>query len=378
VLAGLTLGWITHHYYPVNDYWDLNEKSILEYNTLILHPVDFITNIGDNPYHNQFGRFFNSVGSYWNDLRNNIIIKILAICNLISHGNYYINSLFFNFFSFCGLLALYKVFVHVYANKKNTVMICVFLLPSTLYFTSGIHKDLLVAAFLAFYTYALYFIINDYFSWKRFGLLIFSGLMILLLRNFLFFAIIPASFAYWFSVKYKISSFKVIITSLSIAVLMLWISENFFNYTRPLEIIEQRSYDFLQLGKAGSQIEMNDLKPTLKSYLANIPQVIDHVLLRPYFWEKQTLFSWFLSVELFFYWVLLIVFLFQFYRGRQKIINSYLNTYSIFMSILMLLMIGYIVPNVGSIVRYRSIYLPYLITPILCNINLSNKVLRYK
>jgi len=35
----------------------------------------------------------------------------------------------------------------------------------------------------------------------------------------------------------------------------------------------------------------------------------------------------------------------------------------------MFLFIGYIMPNLGSIVRYRSVYLPFLITPMLCRID---------
>ena len=40
-----------------------------------------------------------------------------------------------------------------------------------------------------------------------------------------------------------------------------------------------------------------------------------------------------------------------------------------FFSFTVLLIIGYTIPVIGAIVRYRSIFLPFIITPVICNIN---------
>ncbi len=369
LFAGFLIGWVSANYYPVNDYWDLNYKSIEDFHLLLNHPRSFFSDLFYNPYQGNFGRFFNAVGSYWNDLRNNIIIKILAILNIVSHGSYYINSMLLNSFGFIGLTALYRVYKDVYPQYKTRLMIGCFLLPSTLYFTSGIHKDLFVATFLAFFVYSIYFIVQKGFSWKRLGLMVFSTLMLLILRNFLFIILIPATISYFISAKFNINPLKISALILFSILIVLGSIELLFKNFHPLEIITQRQYDFLTLEKAGSQLQMNELKPTFKSFIVNFPQAVNHAFLRPYYWDSSNKFSFLLSIELTGYLLLLILFLFRF---QMKInINSNIVVFGIIVSMYMFLFIGYIIPNIGSIVRYRSIYIPFLITPIFSNVKFN-------
>ncbi len=371
VLVGLLLGWISFTYYPVNDYWDINKKGFDDYQVLMEHPVKFFSDFFFNPYHDNYGRFFNAVGSYWNDLRSNIVIKLLAVCNVLSRGNYYINSLIFNFFGFMGYIALYIVFSGIYPHLKKMIIIGCFLLPSTLYFTSGIHKDLLVASFLSFYVYAIYSILDSGYSKKRICLMILSALMILLLRNFLFIVMIPASIALLISKKSKLSTLKINLLTFLTCIFLLGFIEVFTKNNFILEIITQRQFDFLQLEKAGSQLPMNTLHPTIKSFFINIPHAFNHSFLRPFLCDSTNVFSLFLSIELLVYFILFLIYIRQLiFKGIILNANIFL-VFGLFISIIMLLIIGYIVPNTGSIVRYRSIYLPFLILPLLVNIRFN-------
>ncbi|HMC99171.1 MAG TPA: hypothetical protein VKH37_03430, partial [Ferruginibacter sp.] len=59
--------------------------------------------------------------------------------------------------------------------------------------------------------------------------------------------------------------------------------------------------------------------------------------------------------------------LFLFFRRKEASIGREPFLYfALFFTFTMFLFIGYIVPNLGSLVRYRSFYLPLLITPLLC------------
>ena len=62
--------------------------------------------------------------------------------------------------------------------------------------------------------------------------------------------------------------------------------------------------------------------------------------------------------------------LFLFFRVKQADRPGRLFVFfGIFLTLTVFLNIGYIVTNLGSIVRYRSIYLPLLITPLLAGID---------
>ena len=202
--AAVVIGWISATWYAQgNDYWTLNREGWLEHQALLNNPKKFLTDIFQSPYIDKYGGFFDSVGSYWNDLKNNIIIKILALLNFLSGGNYYINSIFFNTFSFIGTAALAKVFLHISNRNKMAVITGCFLIPTTLYFSSGIHKDLVVFTMLGFYVYALFFLLKKSFDFKRFILFIISALLLLLMRNIVLLLVIPPSLFLYLQYKRK-------------------------------------------------------------------------------------------------------------------------------------------------------------------------------
>ena len=140
ILAGVAVGLASHYILQdKTDYYRTNFYGIQEYHSMLQTPKVFFTDIFTSNYAER-GEFFGSQSSYWNDLRFNIIYKIMAFANIFSRGNYYINSVFFNFVGFIGLILLYKVFIDLYPLKKWAVIIGCFLLPSTLYFGSGYTK----------------------------------------------------------------------------------------------------------------------------------------------------------------------------------------------------------------------------------------------
>ncbi len=364
IFAGVAIGWITQKYYPANDYAALNREGIIEYNIMLNDPYEFITNIFRSPYNHGYSGFFNSVGSYWNDLRNNIILKLLAICNVFSQGNYYINSLFFNFFGFFGAVSLFRVFSDIYKNKKWAVLAGCFLLPSTLYFSSGVHKDLVIFTILGLFCYALYFSVVQQPSFKRSILALLSFTFISLIRNYVAIALLPACFAFMLSQRKKLNPYLVFFTTYVLIFIGLWLFEIWMPSFQPLKVITQKQTDFLALPVAASQVNVDILEPNLGSFAANIPGAFCKGCLMPYLWDTKSTHFVFLAFELLVYELLFLLFIFK--RGKKlKTVHPFILM-SIFFAVTIILVTGLIIPNLGSIVRYKSIYLPFLLTPLLC------------
>ena len=348
------------------DYVGNNYNGIKEYHSLFNTPKIFFTDLFTSNYA-ETGEFFGSKSSYWNDLRFNVIYKALAFTNILSSGNYYINSLFFNFAGFIGSVLLYKVFIHVYPTKKWQVIVGCFLLPSTLYFGSGLHKDLIVLTALSMFCYSLYFSLLNGFHRKRIAYLCLSFLTVLLLRNFVAVILLPCAITWVINKKYNFSAIKAFVALIIAGVIGTIALHNSSIKLDPLKIVADRQQAFFALGKANTDYKMDTLQPSFKSFAEQSPTAFRHSFLSPYPNEFNNVFMNLFSAEMICYWVLFCIMLFV----ADKKLNSsdsFIAFGSTF-AILMLLFTGYITPAAGALIRYRSIYFPFLITTILCNIN---------
>jgi hypothetical protein len=371
VAAGIAIGWVSLNYYGAgNDYWDINKYSWKEYQLLINDPKEYFTNIFKSHYENGYTNIFDSYASYWNDLRNYIVIKFISIIDIFTRGNYYVNSIFFGFLGFLGHIGLYRVFISIYKNKQQLVIIGCFLLPSMLYFSSGIHKDSVI--FYAVGMVCYYFhdcFSNNVYHFKRILTIIFLLLLIFLIRNFIFLAILPALTAFFISIKKKWSPFRTFVISYAITGFLFFNISSVFPSINLPETIAGRQWDFKNqpwMPIANTDIYLNILYPNFRSFLNNTPQALNHSLMRPYITEPSSRMLLPFAIELFAYQVLLILFLL--FNEKTAPTPPFIY-FGLFFSLVVFLNIGYTIPNIASLIRYRSLYLPFVITPLLCLTN---------
>ncbi len=370
VLAGIAVGLASYYIlHDRTDYYQTNLYGIQEYHSLFNTPKVFFTDLFTSNY-KETGEFFGSKASYWNDLRFNIIYKILAFTNILSRGNYYINSIFFNFTSFLGSILLYRVFNDIYPLKRWAVIIGCFLLPSTLYFGSGIHKDLIVLTALSVFCYSLYFGIKDGFTVKKISFLIASFLAILLIRNFIAVILLPCAMALFMSYQYKLSALKCFTILLAAGILGTITLHYVSGKVDPLKIIVNKQQAFFALGKAHTDYKMDTLQPNLKSFVTQAPAALKHSFLSPYPTEFDNFYMNCFSVEIIIYWLLFLIMVATQRRTHQR--NNRFIVFGVVFTFLIFLFTGYITPAAGALIRYRSIYFPFLLIPILCEINWKN------
>lgn len=367
ILAGVAIGWLSAYFYPQgSDYWMIHRESLINYEMLRSEPVTFFTELFSSPY-GHFGGYFDSVGSYWTDLKNNLIIKTAAVVNIFSGGNYYVNSVFFNLPGFLAHIAIYRMFRRFYPNHSKALILGVFLLPSALYFTSGIHKDAFLFMGVAGFMYG-WISPDKNISRKRWFLIILSFLLIALVRSYVLAALIPAVLAYRMGLRYGVSRANYFVYAFVLVGALL---AHLFTDVSPVKVITEKQQAFLALPKARSQIRVDTLNGSPNSLLHALPTAAVNVGTQPRFWETHlpsTLI--FPSIEWFLY-LLLIGAGILMYRRYQLPIQPLVTC--VLFAIPLLLLIGFIVPNSGSIIRYRALYLPYLITPFLVAIRVGIK-----
>ena len=367
VAAGLISGRISEHV-PHMDTWLYHRDALIEYRLLFNNPVAYFTNIFQSGYEHKYLGIFQFHDSFWNDLKTNLMVKFISLLDCASGGNYYTNVILYNFLVFFGLIALFRVFKQMFPNDNMLVIIGVFLLPSTLLFSSIIHKEGLIMAAIGLLFFSSFNVFSTRkITVKRLTAIVISLLVIFLFRSYLLLLLIPGLTAWYVSALYKHNI--VLITSIIYGAFLLL----FFNFQHIISsvnlplLVVQKQTDFFGLETARSYVFTTPLSPNAGSFLNNLPQALAHSLGRPYLTDYTLSVPLiFFAIELFFYQLMFV--LFVFFKKQVPTMNPFLWC-SVFFALSVLLIIGYTVPVIWAIIRYRSIYLPFLLIPILCKIN---------
>ncbi len=369
VMAGIFYGWIGVYYGELAkmvDTWAYHYESLKEYQLLLHDPSEFFGSLFNSSYDSGYSGFLSTKHSWWNDLKSNSFLKILAFFNVLSFGNYFVNVIFYSFISLFGPVAIYRIMKDVFPSKKLPVLLATFLIPSFLYWTSGIHKDGIIFLGFALVVYHIYFGLKENsFPWHRFLSISLGLVLVLALRNFLILIFIPALIAWILSHKLRYKP-VLVFSSAYIFFVLLFFTARYIHpaFDFPLAVTE-RQQAFLQLS-GNSAVEVRFLEPSFKGFIINAPQALSLSALRPYPSDVKHLLSMAAAVEIGLLLLLFVVFLV--WRKKVKPLNPFL-LFCIFFSFSVLIMIGYTVNFLGAIVRYRSIVLPFLIIPMMVNID---------
>jgi hypothetical protein len=376
VMAGMAYGW---YYTQINNYtvaadtWRFFYDAKLETQLLLKNPLRYFSNIFDNPHDKQYRHLFSPVNSYWKDLKELYMVKLVSVFNLLSGSRYYVNVIFYSFITFIGPVAFLKIMNDVFPGRIRILAVGTFLLPSFLFWSSGIHKDGFVFMLLAMASYYFYFGLKEQkLNWKRLTLTAFITLLIFPVRNHVVLAAIPGFAAWWLAEKYFKQKWIAFALVTVIGITAFFTSKYIHpKLDLPISIV-LRQKDFKKLG-GNSILPLRPLKATFSSFTANAPQALNHTLARPYLPEVQSPVYLLSALELIFLWLVIFIWFFRF-TG-----NPYQHSVVLFffmISMALLVLTGYIVPQLGAIVRYRSIFLPLLMVPILATSKWSVNILK--
>lgn len=370
VMAGIFYGWIGLYYgglAQMQDTWGFHGESITEYKLLFTDPSEYLTNLFRDPYGNGFSGFFASTDSYWNDLKGNILIKFFSVFNIFSFGNYYINVIFYSFITLFGAMSVFKVMNDAFPGKRLNILLATFLVPSFLYWTSGLHKEGLIFTGISLIVYAVYFATKEKkWGFKRIAALLTGLFLLLVLRNFILVIIIPAIIAWMAANRWprrSLAIFSVIYIASGIMFFMA-------RYISPKldfpQAVVNKQQEFIKLKGGNSSIPIKELEPNAISFLKNTPQAINLSTIRPYPSDVRHILSLAAAIEINILLLLFVIFILWHRNGHQSRNFIY---FCIFFSFSVLLAIGFSVNNLGAIVRYRSIIMPLLVVPMLASLD---------
>jgi len=279
VMAGCVYGFLFLKFYHGDDTWKLHEASLKEYDLLIHQSKKFWSTLFE-PQRLAADKFFATDKSYLKDLGDHLLVKLLALFNLVSNSNYYVKVVLFSSVSIWGHYFLFRIFENFYAGRRRLLFIIVFLFPPLLFWESGIRKDALLFVGV---TGTIWFFQKFILYQKRYYYLLISFLFLILTiitRNFVGLSLMITGLFY-LALRLPFRRSYIIIAFLIIAFTAFFSTTQLNDaYNLPLKIAERQAA-FLAL-KGGSYVPTQILQPTMMGYLSNLPGAIDHVLFRPY------------------------------------------------------------------------------------------------
>ncbi|RYZ56953.1 MAG: hypothetical protein EOO14_11640 [Chitinophagaceae bacterium] len=364
VMAGILYGWVGVYYgelAQMSDTWAYHYESLTEYKILLSDPGLFFSSLFHSSYEEGYGKFLAVENSWWNDLKGNFFIKILALFNLASFGNYYVNVIFYSFISLFGPVGLYRVMKAHFQGNRLAIILATFLVPSFLFWTSGLHKDGLIFLGLVMMIYPLYFNLKGTrLTLLSVAAMVIGFLLVLGLRNFMIIPLLPALLAWVLAIKLHWKPWKVFAGLYAIFIILFFTGKYIYPLLNFPEEVVVRQQAFQSLG-GGSAVEVEKLQPNFASFLANLPDAITLSTIRPYPTDVRHLLSLAAAVEINF--LLLVALLCVFYRKKEGQVKPFI-LFCIFFAFSVLLMIGYTVNILGAIVRYRSLVMSLLFIPL--------------
>src|SRR5689334_4544603 len=290
IIAGLMYAWFYSQpaYYATSDTWNYFKASKPETDWLLKDPLAFFKDIFTYGYQNS-GNLFTHTNSYWNDLKNNFIIKLLAICNVFTLKNYFADIVFFNFLSFFGPVALYRTLQKIFLVKKIFLVVCIFLVPSFLFWCSGVHKDGLIFSCLGLIIF--YFqqqLTTRKLRFKSITIMLICLITLFALRNYVVFLLLPALLIWFLAERSPRKAIQFVIAVYSVCILLFFLSSKISSQIDFPNYIIQKQEEFKQLS-GNSEIPIPPLENNFLSFIKFIPAAIDIAFFRPHITELHNL-----------------------------------------------------------------------------------------
>jgi hypothetical protein len=305
-----------------------------------------------------------------------MIIKITSIFGLFSFQTYSVIALFFAFFSFTGLWALYVTILKLYPNLHKQLAWAVFFIPTVFFWGSGLLKDTICLGAMGWMFWAFYkaLIERKSFVYTIFIFLI-NAWLINVIKKYILLAFLPG-ILFWLFLEYNKKIKNPLLRKLSMPFsLAAGLGLAYFAATNVtagdklygIDKLAERTKitaDYLysvSVKQEGSAYRLGDLDGTFGGMLKLAPQAINVSLFRPYVWEVKNPLMLLSALESF---ALLISTLSILYRvgiikvGKKIISNPYLLFCLIF-TFVFAFAVGINSNNFGTLVRYKIPFVPF-------------------
>ena len=304
---------------------------------------------------------------------NRTVIRFNAVIYLFSFGYYHVHTLVLSTLSFIGLTSIYRTYNVVFKNRKKELIIACFLIPSVLFWGSGILKESILLFAIGLFLFAFTQFLYAKHKLKYILIIITTLGLLAITKTYVLIVLVPSALA-WLLVYYsKVKKIGWTFFFINISLITIAFNAKYIHPSIDLSgNLKYKQRDFINVArdtKAGSTIKLGELDDSAWSFIKNTPQAILNGLFRPTIVEIKNIFFAFTALENTLLLVLIFLALF-FFKKPNKVQLPYLY-FGLYFTILLTILIGLTVPVLGAIVRYKIPFMPFTVTILLLSIDYS-------
>lgn len=374
VAFGMALWAVYTYIYPdraTADVFKYFDDSAHMFKALPDRPVDYMRmmlGIGnDTPeFRDLYYKDMNNwVRHYESNIYNDAhtMIRFNAVVRLISFSEFHVHTVVAAFLSMTGMVALYRAFVGSLPGLERALMVVVFLLPSVLFWASGVIKESLLFFGLGLLVHKVTRMLEQSPRWKDPFVLCLIGILLFFLKFYVLLSLLPALILLVWSRRSTRGA--VWLKAMIVYGLFALIGLNMEHLIPGLDIlgtITMKQRDFI-----GLAIQMNSgsfvmppklLLPDALLFLSQAPYAAYITLVGPMIHSGSGALGLISAIEN----LVIIVFLaltIVFRRPWARLDHTLLLVVLLYVFVLVLV-IGWTTPVMGAIVRYRTPLLPFL------------------
>lgn len=361
-------GYIFLKYYGGDDTWAFHQQGLQEYDKMLNDPGQFFKDLTPVSAIEHTRSWTRALVSYNIDLEYWTFNKMLAICNVFSRGNYYVNAVLFSFITFWGHYWLFSLLHREMPGRRRWLFLLIFFFPPIVFWLSGIRTDGLIFFFL---TLSLFYYNNWIKTSKRkyFWYFLFALVGILIYRNVLLMLLVPPLIAWYVAVRYHTRPLLTYVSAFALTT-VIFFGTLLISPTKNLPaLVANRQHEFLAL-KGNTVFRLDSLHADVGSFIKVMPQAASNTFLRPYVWEADGALQVLTAGSIVFFWSLALLALVRPEKPWATFLQHPLVLFLVFFAVVLYLFIGYTVPFPGAIVRYKCIPELMLLSVLVLNLRL--------
>lgn len=269
IAAGIAL-WALYTFYYTDpsgaDIYKYFSDGKIMFGALKTSPGDYFSmlfGVGNNTPHFD-ALYYQKMDHWYREFDSNLyndshtIIRFNALVNLFSFGYFNVHTVFMCFISFTGLCAIYKALVPAVVALKRALAVGVFLVPSVLFWSSGVLKEGFLFFGMGLLLYHFLLLIQDR-KWWRIPLILLCLLLLFVTKFYIVVSLLPAliGLIIVFLTGRRFVALKflaVLVVYLGLGLLTPKLSPGY----DPLVVLTIKQHDMLNLAKGGTYLNMGD------------------------------------------------------------------------------------------------------------------------
>jgi hypothetical protein len=372
VFGGLMFALLTVYYYKGGDTMGYYHAAIRLSEEIVNNPISGFEILLTKFKAHQSIQFSPWESTYFMDVNAKdilIMIKITTIINLLGLFSYGATTVIFSAISFVGLWVAYSNICKIYPKYSKHLLISFFMIPSIVFWGSGVLKDTVTLSCMGWliYSFSNIFILKRKTTSSIF-LIIISSVLIMYLKPYILYVLIPCLMI-WGQSNLKNLIKGSFIRIILIPLIILTISFATFTVLKKVSSDAGRYdvnnlektlegfhtwHNYLSTSQDQSGYTLGDMEFTPLGYLRISPAGFNVTFFRPYIWEIRNIPTLIGAIES------LLIFLFFAYlllklRGKffEIIIKNKDILFMMIFSTIFGIIVGISSYNFGALSRYK-------------------------